>query len=280
MKAIAEFRRRSYLKLLIFPLSLVAIGCGGSSYSTSPQPSPSPGAQSMQGSWTIAFHSDLSDNYTVLEANLSQAGTRVFAGATSALVYQGTTLQPTIPLASFGNKCDSGGVGSVTFDGTLTNKPATGEAINFTLTEDGELGIAVITASGSLNGGMSLDGTYTVPAACGYHEDHGTLHGYLSSAKFSGGSSYSGTFQSDAIVVRFTSESSGFGVSATGTDNGAPFALTGSTTGLSLTLTGTISGRAVTWFGLFDSTQNTFLIYDIDAKLLGQLQVVGSPWDY
>ena len=35
----------------------------------------------MQGPWEVVFHSTVSpDNYTVLEANLTQAGTHVFAG--------------------------------------------------------------------------------------------------------------------------------------------------------------------------------------------------------
>ena len=155
MKAIPIVTRSPYLKLLVLSLPLVAIGCGGSSYSPqpSPQPSPNPGVQSMQGSWTIAFHSGVSpDSYTVLEANLSQAGTQVSAGATSALVYQGTTLLTTIPLTSLGSKCDSGGVGEVTIDGTLTNQQATTETVTFTLTENGALGTAVITATASTSG--------------------------------------------------------------------------------------------------------------------------------
>jgi hypothetical protein len=232
----------------------------------------------MQGSWTIAFHSDVSANsYTVLEANLSQADTHVFAGATSALVYQGTTLLTTIPLTSLGSMCDSGGVGQVTFDGTLTNQQATSETVNFTLTENGTLGTAVITASASTDGTKILDGTYTIPAACGFPEDHGTFQGHQESAKFSGVDTYNGTFQNNAITVHFTS-GTGFGVSAAGTYNGTPFTLTGSTTGLSLTLTGQISGQEVSWFGLYDSTYNNFKIYDSDAKLLGTLG--GSPFDY
>ena len=50
--------------------------------------------------------------------------------------------------------------------------------------------------------------------------------------------------------------------------------LTGSTVGMSFNVTGTVSGQAITWFGLFDSTYNTFRIYDSDAKLLGTL---GNP---
>ena len=96
-------------------------------------------------------------------------------------------------------------------------------------------------------------------------------------AKFSGADTYYGTFQGNAITVHFTS-GTGFGLSATGTYNGTPFTLTGSTTGLSLTLTGKISSQEVTWFGLYDSTYNTFRIYDSEAELLGTLG--GNPFDY
>ena len=46
---------------------------------------------SMQGSWIFLFHSDVSNGYTALEANLSQTGDHVFADKTSALVFQPIT---------------------------------------------------------------------------------------------------------------------------------------------------------------------------------------------
>src|SRR5277367_190267 len=79
MLVIAAVRPRFYLPLIFLSLSLINMGCGGGSYSSpaepAPQPSPSPGAKGMQGSWTIAFLSDVSNDYTVLEANISQSGT-------------------------------------------------------------------------------------------------------------------------------------------------------------------------------------------------------------
>jgi hypothetical protein len=83
---------RLFVGLLTLYFSLAAVGCGGGSYSsTTPQPSPGPSVvSSVQGSWEIQFHSAGSSNdYAVLEVNLTQAGTKVFAGATSALVYEG-----------------------------------------------------------------------------------------------------------------------------------------------------------------------------------------------
>jgi hypothetical protein len=284
MNSIATVRPKPWL-LLILSLSLINIGCGGGGYSSpmqpSPQPSPSPnpGVQSMQGSWSIAFHSDVSNDYTVLEANISQAGTHVFAGAPSALVYQGTQLQTTIPLSSLGSKCDSGAVGTVTLDGTLSDQQPTTEALSFTLTQTGALGSAVITASSSTNGAQILDGKYTVPAACGFPEDHGNFQGFQDNVKFSGLDAYTGTFHGDTVMVHLTSQPTGFGLSATGSYNTNPFSLTGSATGFFLTLTGNISGQSVTWLVLFDSTYNTFSIYDPDAKLIGSLSGP-NPWDY
>jgi hypothetical protein len=82
-------------------------------------------------------------------------------------------------------------VGQVTLDGTLTNQQPTTETISFVLTETGTLGTAVITASASTNGLSILDGTYTIPAACGFPADHGTFTGFKDSVAFAT-SNYSG----------------------------------------------------------------------------------------
>jgi hypothetical protein len=284
MNAIAKLASRPYL--IILSLSLITIGCGGG-YSSpmqptpapSPQPSPNPAVQSMQGAWVVWFHSDVSNDYTVLEANISQAGTHVFAGATSALVYQGTSPQTTIPPTVLGSKCDSGAPGTVTVDGTLSNQQATTETLNFTLTQTGALGAAVIAAAVSTNGAQITDGTYSIPAACGFPEDHGTIQGFHDSVTFSGVDTYTGSFHGDTILVNFKSDPTGFGLSAAGTDNTVSFILSGSSTGSFLTLTGSISGQPVTWLVLYDSTYNTFSIFDSDAKLLGSLSG-SNPWDY
>lgn len=283
MKANAVVRSRSYLKLILC-LSLVDIGCGGSNYSPPAQPPPGPSVvlPSVQGSWEIQLHSEVSPNdYTVLEANLSQTGTKVFAGAPSALVYQGTTLRTSIPLTSRGSKCDSGAVGQVTLDGTLTNQQPTTETINLTLTETGTLGTAVITASASTNGSSILDGTYTIPAACGFPADHGTFTGYKDSVAFAA-SSYSGTLNSgaDVIAANFTSKAHTFDFAVSGTDNGAQFVMTGSTVGFAVSLTGNVGGKAVDWFGLYDTTYNSFLIYDSNDQLVGSLHASANPYDY
>jgi hypothetical protein len=281
MNSFAKRMPRPYS--IILSLSLLNIGCGVGGYSPpmqpspspapSPQPSPSPnpGVQTMQGPWVVWFHSDVSNDYIVLEANISQSGTHVFAGATSALVYQGTILATSTPPTAFGSKCDSGGIGTVTLDGTLSNQQATTETLDFTLTQTGALGAAVMTASVSTNGGQITDGTYSIPAACGFPEDHGTIQGFHDDVSFYGGDTYTGSFHGDSIIVHFQSDPTGYGLSATGTDNTAAFSLTGSSTGSFLTLTGSISGQPVTWLVLYDSTYNNFYIYDSDAKPLGGL---------
>jgi hypothetical protein len=277
MNSFAKRMPRPYL--IILSLYLLNIGCGGGGYSSpvqpspapSPQPSPTPGVQSMQGPWVVWFHSDVSNEYIVLEANISQSGTQVFAGATSALVYQGTIIATVTPPTALGSKCDSGGIGSVTLDGTLSNQQATTETLDFTLTQTGTLGAAVITASASTDGSQISSGTYSIPAACGFSEDHGTIQGFHESVSFSAGDTYTGSFHGDSIIVRFQSDPTGYGLSATGTDNTAAFSLTGSSTGSFLTLTGSISGQPVTWLVLYDSTYNTFSIYDSDATKVGEL---------
>lgn len=166
--AIAPFR--SYVGLLVFLLAFVVIGCAGGSYSSPTHQAPEV-LSVVQGAWEIQFHSAESNDYTVLELNLSQTGTKVFAGATGALLYHGTTLQTSIPLTSRGSKCDSGVVGQVTLDGMLTNQQSAAEKITFALTETGVLGTALITATASTDGAKISDGTYSIPAACGFPAD-------------------------------------------------------------------------------------------------------------
>lgn len=263
---------------LVLALSLVNVGCGGG-YSRSTQPSPQPSPQpstkpNMQGSWEIVFQSDVSPNEpTALEMNLSQSGTHLTAEPTSVRVFQATgtgTWVLALKMSRFGGKCSSG-ADEVTFDGMLTDQRPVTQNVTFTLSENGALGSAVITASASTDGSGTLDGTYSIPAACGFPEDHGIVQGFRDLPNFSEGSTYAGTLEGHLILVRFAFEHTGFGVSAIGKDNDATLNLTGSTVGMSFNVTGTVSGQPVTWFGLFDSLYNTFRIYDSDAKLLGTL---------
>ena len=279
---------RAIFLLAALSLSLSMFGCGGGGYGNSTGSGGNGGGSgggtggggasvvSMQGQWEITFTSTVSPNmYTVMEANLTQAGTNVFAGAPSALIYQSTGFSSTaylLKISSFGGQCDSNGTDEVTFDATLTNVTAASETLAFTLTETGALGSAVTTATVSTDGTV-LKGEYSRPAACGFSEDHGTFYGFQYPLRFSGMDHYHGNFNggADGIVISFASETDGFGLTASGTDNGTPFTLTGSTVGQLLTLSGTVSGHTVTWFGYYDSILNTFDFYDSDAKFLGSL---------
>jgi hypothetical protein len=246
-----SFYRFSILfAVLIATLSFA--GCGGGNGSTAqqvnPTPPPTPIAEpSVQGTWQIVLHSDIApDNYLVLEANLSQSGAHVFSGSSNTLIFQPAPNHPDIEVAlvRLGGQCDSGPVGKVTVDATLSNPEPTSATVALTLTSVGDLGTAVTTVSGTTNGTNITDGTYLTPAACGFPEDHGTFEGYQDSAQFSG-ETYMGNLNggSDAIVSQFQSTAGGYGLTVKGTDNGSPFTLSGTTTGFSLELSGTIGGQ-------------------------------------
>lgn len=277
MKANANVRRRSYLQPLILSLSFIGIGCGGGKYAspTQPSPQPPPGGSSLQGPWEIFFQSDLNPReFIVLEANLSQTDKHLFSEAHGAVIFQGQgsmPYQPAISVSHLGGECHSGGADEVTFDGTLANPNSGTQAIPFTLAENSALGSAVISASASITATGAMSGTYTLPAACGFPEDHGTISGYEDSTKFSAADVYGGTLDGSAVVVRFGSANGGV-ASASGTYNGTTLALTGFASGDSLTVTGTISGQETTWFALYDSIYNVFKIYDSNASLLGTLK--------
>jgi hypothetical protein len=226
---------------------------------------------SMQGAWIFLFHSGVSDACLALEANLSEVGNHVFSDNASTLVFQPTTCKYStlfLQLKHLGGECDSGSVGDVTVDATLSSG-----AVSFALSETGALGSAVTTASASNNGGSISNGTYSTPAACGFPEDHGTVEGYQDPLGFSG-ETYSGTLTfsggAHAIVAYFTS-SANFELSVSGTCDGTPFVLSGSTIGWSLNLTGSIAGGQVNWFGLYDPLYNNFAIYNSDSTFVGYL---------
>jgi len=268
-----------FAKIAVTALIFAMVGCGGGNYSRpnspSPQPSPGPsGSSGLEGPWEIFFQSDLNPSaFIVLEANLSQTDAHLFSEANGAVIFQGQgslPYQPAITVSHLGGECRSGGADEVIFDGTLANPNSETKATTFTLTENSTLGSAVITASASITATGAISGTYTLPAACGFAEDHGTISGYEDSTKFSAANVYQGTVDGNAVVVQFAS-ATGVGASASGTYNGTTLALTGFASGDALTLTGTISGQEITWFALYDSLYNTFGIYDSNAKLLGGL---------
>jgi hypothetical protein len=274
MESRPAVRLKVYVPLLALVLSLIGVGCGQGDYMTPPPPAPPPIStlSSMQGSWELIFRSEFSNVIKVLEVNLSQTGTHVFAGASNSLVYESSN--PNTPrLASFGGECDSGTVGDVTVDGTLSNQGATVENVSLTFTETGVLGSVVTTATALTNGTSISNGTYTIRPACGFPEDLGTFTGYQESGPFASSDVYSGTLNSgaDVITAHFTSTPNSFDLTMSGTDNGGQFVLTGSVVGFSVSLTGNVAGKAVNWFGLYDPTYNTFEIYDSNAQHVGSL---------
>jgi hypothetical protein len=226
---------------------------------------------SMPGSWIFFFTSAVSHNCLALETNLSEVGNHVFADSASALIFQPKPCTSTleIELESLGGKCDSGSVGDVTVDATLS----TG-AVSLNLSETGASGSVVTTVSASNNGGSSINGTYSTPAACGFPEDHGSVLGYHDPFAFSG-ETYSGTLTFNgsphAIVAHFNSTPNTFDLTMSGTDKGSSFVLNGSTVGTSLRLTGAIGGEPVNWFGLYDTTYNNFFLYNSDSTNVGAL---------
>lgn len=265
-------KRRAQAKLSVLALVLLCGGCGGG-HDTVFQPPPA--GVSVQGAWEIVFHSAVSSNeYTVLETNLTQSGTRVFAGAPSALVYQETPKTPNsalIQLSRFGGHCDTNRTDEVTFDATITNPTATSETLTFTLTETGDLGAAITTAAVSTNG-TQITGDYSTPASCGFPEDHGTLSGFQSSLAFV--DDFSGTLNTGADLISAFAESGGnnpFNLVFLGTDNGAPLTLRGWTVGFAVELNGSIDGQPVKWFAVFDPTLNIFQVFDSEANFLGSL---------
>jgi hypothetical protein len=270
-----------FAEIAVTALILAIGGCGGGKYSSpvqpspQPQPPPSPSSSSNLQGWEVFFQSDLNPGQLiVLEATLSQTDKHLFSEANGAVIFlaQGSIpYQPVISVSHLGGECHSGGADEVTFDGTLANPNSGIQAATFTVAENSALGSVVITASASITATGAISGTYTLPAACGFAGDHGTISGYEDSTKFSAADIYRGTIEGNAVVVHLASVNDGVGASAGGTYDGTTLALTGFASNNALTLTGIISGQETTWFALYDSIYNTFRIYDSDANLIGGL---------
>ncbi len=262
---------------MLFPI--IIAGCGSSYTTPGANPPPTGGSttpSSMSGNWEIIFHSqDSPDHFFALEANLTQTGTQVFAGKPGALLFQAksSTLNLSgIVMTRAGGQCDSSTAGNVTVDATISNVGTTSETATFTISQEGNLGTATLSATATSTGQAVSNGTYTIPASCGLPADHGTFTGFRDSVQFTG-ESYSGTLNggTDVIVVGITSVT-GFDLTVNGTDNGTIFTATGSVIGFSAELDGTISGNGFHWFVLYDSTYNTFQVFDANDKLIGNFQ--------
>lgn len=264
-------------RLLCFTAMLCSLfafsGCGGGS--TSPGSGGFTPAN-VQGQYETVSQSNSSPtSVALIEANFTQTGTDVFAGKQSVVIIQGTQGTSGITLTGVGGECDNGALGNDSVQGTFSS--ATQLAL--TLTEAGSLG--TVTATGNAvvasDGSAITSGTYTVPAACGFQGDSGTLTG-TKIQPFSG--SYAGMLANssgttDAVIV--TVSQSGLSLTVSGTDNGASFSLTGSVVGATFEVSGTISGQTATFFGIYDHLNNTFLVFNSNFNFLGTLKAGTNP---
>jgi hypothetical protein len=200
----------------------------------------------------------------------------VSAGTPSVVLVQGA--QSTVlgtRLVGVGGECDNQVIGLDSIQGAFSSNTQ----LSFTLTEAGTLGTGTVTGSVtfSSDGTQITSGTYTIPTACGFAADSGTVTGNVIHP-FSG--TYSGMLanasgSSDAVGV--TVSQNNFNLAVSGTDNGTPFTLSGRSVGATFNVSGTIAGQSVQYIGLYDQTANEFLVFTTTGGYLGTLASGSSP---
>jgi len=255
-------------------VSSVSVGCGGGSSGTSNNQQFTP--VNIQGQYeVVATSSSSPTSVSLIETNFTQTGTNVFASKQNVVVIEGTTSTSGITLNNLGGECDSGVVGNDSIQGTFSSQTQS----SISLTEAGSLGN--VTATGSVtfssDGSMITTGTYTIPAACGFLADSGPITG-TQIKPFSGsyaGMLANGSGSTDAVIVSVSQ--SGLNLNVAGTDNGTAFTLTGSVVGATFDVKGTISGQPVEDVGIYDHTNNTFLVFDAQFNFLGTLKAGTNP---
>jgi hypothetical protein len=266
--------RKLLLCTALLALTLSA-GCGGGSSSSGNNPPPPPPPLTpvnISGQYEVlVVSSSVPTAASLVEVNFTQTGTDVFAAKPSVLMIQGTIDGGMITLNGPGGQCDNGVAGNDSIQGTFSSK--TQASLSFS--EAGELG--TVTATGSVtfspDGSIITSGTYSIPAACGYLADTGTITGGKIQP-FSG--AYAGMLNgSDAVIVTITQ--SGLNLTITGTDNGAAFTLTGSVIGATFEVSGTFEGQPVQLNGMYDQMNNTFLAFDSQLNYLGTLKAGTNP---
>jgi hypothetical protein len=254
-----------------FALVLFA-GCGGKMTAVAPPPA------EIAGQWQLVAKSFLqADVYMIFEANLSQTNDAISASTENVLFLNGVQ-DTTDPLFAdvngLGGPCDQQTLGDVAFDGTLSAGPT----LTFTLNDTGPLGMVAITGSAILNsGGTSVvSGDYSIPAGCGFNLDNGGITTGALIPPFSG--TFTGTLNggSDQIVATFTQDQN-LNLTITGTDNLIAFTLTGTVIGGAFQVSGNLNDTSVQLLGVFDPTNNDFLIYDNAAHFLGELTAGTNP---
>jgi len=252
-----------------------SVGCGGGGGSRTTSP-PQFTPASIQGQYEVIVTSSSSPTaVSLIEANFTQTGASVFASKQNVVVIEGTQGSTGIALNSLGGECDNGVVGDDSVQGAFSSQTQA----SISLTEAGSLGN--VTATGNVtfssDGSTITTGTYTIPAACGFLADSGTITG-TQIKPFSG--SYAGMLanssgSTDAVIVSVSQ--SGLNLNVTGTDNGTAFTLTGGVVGATFDVKGTISGQPVEDVGIYDHTNNTFLVFDTQFNFLGTLKAGTNP---
>jgi len=249
---------------------LFSFGCGGGS-SSSGGGTFTPA--NIQGQYeTVAPSNQNSTAVAVIEINFTQTGMNVFAGKQSVVLIQGTQTSTGITLNSLGGECDNGVLGNDSIQATFSSATQLG----LTLTEAGSLGTTNITGNANVasDGSQITSGTYNAPAACGFVADSGTFTG-TKIQPFSG--SYAGMLNNGADAVIVTVSQSGLNLTVSGTDNGTAFTLTGSVVGATFDVVGSISGLQVEDVGIYDHTNNTFLVFNTSLTFLGTLHAGTNP---
>ena len=265
---------KAYVCALLLALAF-SVGCGGGSSSGS-SGNPTIIPVNIQGQYEVVAASSSSPTaVSLIETNFTQTGTSVFASKQNVVVIEGTTGTSGITLNNLSGECDNGVVGNDSIQGTFSSQTQS----SISLTEAGSLGN--VTATGNVtfspDGSSISSGTYTIPAACGFLADSGPITG-TQIKPFSGsyaGMLANGSGSTDAVIVSVSQ--SGLNLTVTGTDNGAAFTLTGGAVGATFDVKGTISGQPVEDVGIYDHTNNKFLVFDTQFNFLGTLKAGTNP---
>lgn len=268
----------SSFKVALLAFSLGLVGCSGlgdasKSSGSTPQFKP----VNIQGQYESEVVSSTDPSSMVLiETNFSQTGSSVSASKQNVVLIAGTLNNGAITLQNLGGECDNDVTGNDSVEGTFSS--ATQASI--TLTEDGSLGTLTSTASVmfSSDGTQITSGTYTAPAACGFTAESGTVTG-VQIQPFSG--SYAGMLENstggtDAVIVSVSQ--SGMNLTVSGTANGTQFTLAGNVIGATFNISGTINGQSVQYVGVYDHTNNDFLVYNAAGlAYLGTMNAGTNP---
>jgi hypothetical protein len=251
-----------------------SVGCGGSGGSSSGTPPITP--VNIQGQYEVIASSTANPSgVSLIESNFNQVEMGVSASSQNVVVIQGTQGSNGITLVSLGGECDNGTLGHDSIQGTFSSQTQASISLN----EAGSLGTVAATGNVTFasDGSAITTGTYSIPAACGFLADNGSIVGTKISP-FSGsyaGMLANGSGSTDAVIVSVNQ--SGLNLTVTGTDNGTAFTLTGSVVGATFDVSGTIAGQPVEDVGVYDHTNNTFLVFDTSLNFLGTLKAGTNP---